>query len=466
MKNNIIVISIIFTGVWFSSCKKQLDLLPSDSIPPAKAFVTVSDLQKGLFAVYAANAGCDNKVYIGSILADETKLSNSNRGQGQFTFKWQYSAGPDPEDEHNIDFANYYNMIDQINRILAVIDNIPANSASDASLKKRIKAELLSLRGIAYYEVLIRFMSSGYDANSLGVPLLLVSDLLGQPARAKVGDIIKQVSADLASGRAEPGIPSAPDDVVRLSQATIAAYQARVSILTKDWAGAVTHAKEALQLSGKTLASMSDFADYWFDRNESETLWKYRNGTQPQLFWTDTNGDVFFEPADKLKNEFDRVNDVRFDAYFKIDPTSADTAIVNKYPGSADGPQVNDIKIVRVAELYLDLAEAYAEQNDLANAATNLNTLRTARINNYVNVSFASQSDAVQAALDERFKELCFEGFRFFDLKRNSLPINRAASDVQSVNWQNLLANDYHFALPIPQHEMFANKNMVQNPGY
>jgi hypothetical protein len=465
MKNNIVYIGLLLSAAWFSSCKKQLALLPSDSIPPEKALSTVADLQKGLFGVYAANVGSSNKVYIGSILADETKLSNSNRGQGQFTFKWQYTS---TEAEHNADFATYYTMIDDINKILAVIDNVPANSVSDASLKKQIKALLLTLRGIANYELLIRFMSSGYDANSLGVPIVLTSDLLGQPARNKVGDVITQINTDLAAGRAEPTIPNAPndDDVVSLSQAAIAAYQARVSLLTKDWAGAVTHAKEALQLSGKGLATGGDFVAYWSDASETETIWKYRNETEPQLYWTDTNGDVFFEPSDKLKNMFDKVNDIRFTTYFKIDETALDTAVVNKYPGSASGPQINDIKIIRVAELYLDLAEAYAQQNDLTNSALYLNTLRAARIAGYVNVTFSSNTAAIQAALDERFKELCFEGFRFFDLKRNSLPINRNASDVQSVNWQNLLANDFHFALPIPQHEMFANKNMIQNPGY
>jgi hypothetical protein len=69
--------------------------------------------------------------------------------------------------------------------------------------------------------------------------------------------------------------------------------------------------------------------------------------------------------------------------------------------------------------------------------------------------------------LDERFKELCFEGFRFFDLKRNALPVARAASDVPpQLSWNTLPANDHRFALPIPQHEIFANHNMVQNPGY
>jgi hypothetical protein len=40
------------------------------------------------------------------------------------------------------------------------------------------------------------------------------------------------------------------------------------------------------------------------------------------------------------------------------------------------------------------------------------------------------------------------------------------ASDVASPNWQNLASSDYHFALPIPQHEIFANPNAVQNTGY
>jgi hypothetical protein len=470
MKNKIVYIGLLALTGALGSCKKQLDLLPSDSIPPASAFQNVVDLQKGLFAVYAAN-NPGNKIYIGSLLADEVKLSNSNRGQGQLGFKWKYTpADNSDETEFLSDFALYYSEIDDINKMLAVIDGVPANSTSDVAIKKRIKAELIALRGIAHYEVLIRFMKTGYDAASLGVPIMLKSDLLGQPARAKVGEVITQINADIAVGRAETGIPNAPgtlvDDVIRLNQATLAAYQARVSLLTKDWAGAVTHALEALQLSGKTLATGQNFLDYWFDKNEIETLWKYSNNQAPQLYWTDTNGDVFYEPSEKLKKEYDRVNDIRFKAYFAIDPTATDTSLVNKYPGSAAGPQINDEIHVRVAELYLDLAEAYAQQNDLIHAAQYINQLRAARITGYAAVSFATQSDAVAAAIDERFKELCFEGFRFFDLKRNSLPINRLGADVQSPNWQNLLANDYHFALPIPQHEMFANKNMVQNQGY
>jgi hypothetical protein len=97
--------------------------------------------------------------------------------------------------------------------------------------------------------------------------------------------------------------------------------------------------------------------------------------------------------------------------------------------------------------------------------AADLNALRTQRITGYVNQTFPTAADLITAVLDERFKELCFEGFRFYDLKRNNLPVQRNASDA-SPAWQTLAADSYRFVFPIPQSEINANPNMVQNTGY
>ena len=123
--NKILSLVIVSAALFFTSCKKQLDLSPSDSIDASKAFLTVADLDKGVLGVYSAN-NITNKIYIGSLLADEAKISDENRGQGQFTFKYQFSAGGG---EHNSDFGQYYVLIDRANRILAVIDGIPAANA-------------------------------------------------------------------------------------------------------------------------------------------------------------------------------------------------------------------------------------------------------------------------------------------------------------------------------------------------
>jgi hypothetical protein len=67
--------------------------------------------------------------------------------------------------------------------------------------------------------------------------------------------------------------------------------------------------------------------------------------------------------------------------------------------------------------------------------------------------------------LQERYKELAFEGFRFWDLKRNNLSVERLSSDA-SAEWQTLSSGNYRFVLPIPNSELLANPNMVQNDNY
>lgn len=462
--NKIFWVTALFIGV--VSCKEELDLRPTDQIIGETAFRTVPDLQSGLFGVYASfGAGLVNGVYIGSILADEVKLSNENRGQGQFSFKWQYTPSGG---EQSADYATFYRAIDRLHRILAALPQVPAANATEETTKKRIQAELIALRGMAYYELLIRFMPHGYDANALGVPIVLASDLFQKPSRNTVGEVIAQIQNDLATARSAAEIPNAVADGLRISKAAIAAYQARTALLSRNWNTAITFASDAITLSGTTLANRTQYPGVWKDSVNTEVIFRVRNNYNPQLLWRDSNGDVFFEPSDKLKAQYNRTTDVRFSTFFSSVTTGGqnDTSIVNKYPGSSFGPQINDIKVVRLSEMYLLRAEAYAETNQLQKAADDVNAVRSNRITGYTNVTFASKDEAINEILNERFKELAFEGFRFFDLKRRGLGIQRLASDVQSSAWQNLAAGNFRFALPIPQAEIFANPNTVQNPGY
>lgn len=459
--NKFILASALIVGA--TACNKDLDIKPTDTIDETKAYQTVNDLEKGLIGVYSSfGAAQANGIYIGAILADETKLSNENRGQGQFTFKWQYASG---SGEHNADYGSLYRAIDRANRVLAVLNEIPASNAAESGSKNKVHAELLAFRGMAHYELLKRFMPAGYDANAMGVPVMLESNLTGKPARNTVGEVVAQIEADLSAARNYAELPNAVSDGLRLSKAAVAAYQARLALLKRDWNAAITFANDAITLSGKTLASRTQYSAIWTDNSSNEVILGFRNNYAIQTFWRDTNGDVFFEPSDKLKNQFDRTNDVRFSRFFGS--TGTDTSIVVKYPGSTlQGPQRNDIKGIRISEMYLIRAEAYAETSQLQKAADDINAIRGNRISGYVNVIFPSKDEALNATMNERFKELAYEGFRFFDLKRRSLAVTRLASDVQSSAWQNLAAGNFKFALPIPQEEIFANPNTKQNPGY
>ena len=460
MKKLIYSLIAFLIFISLGACKKQLDLLPTDSIDITKAFLTVDDLEKGLLGAYSANSQI-NKIYIGSILADEAKLSNENRGQGQTEYKWQYNSGTGGVTEA---YRQYYTMLDRIHRILAAAQTIIPADAAQTTKMARIKAELQGLKGIAYFESLINIMPPGYDASAMGLAIVNESCLTCTPSRNTVGEVIAEVEKNLAAAKADANIPGAPANPLRLSKAAIAAYQARVALLKKDWSAAATFASEAITLSGKSLATGVNFAAYWNDANESESILKYRNQESPTILWRDVNGDVFFEPSIQLKNLFNRSTDIRFSTYFTAIGT--DSSVVDKYKGSSAGATINDLKLIRLSEMYLIRAEANAENNQLTTAGADINAVRTARISGYVNEVFATKTDAVTAVLNERNKELCFEGFRFYDLKRRSLPVSRLVVDVQSTNWQTLAANDYRFTLPIPQDAIDANKNTVQNKGY
>lgn len=460
----------ILSGLFFS-CKKVLDLEPTDVIDEDKAFLTVQNLEQGLNGVYSQiGTGLVNGFYLGSLLSDEVKLSTENLGTGTFSFKWQYTSAPVGNDASG-DWLTFYRAIDRAHRILNAIPNVPAANDSEEAQKRRIQAELIGFRAIAHFELLRRYMPSGYDPNALGVPIVLESRLLQQPPRSTVGEVIAQVLSDLATARASDALPNTVADGLRLSKAALAGYQARVALLSRDWNSAITFATDAITLSGKVLATRTQYSSIWADSANHEVILKFNNNYGISTLWRSAQGTVDYEPSIKLKRQYNRTTDIRFPTFFgsagTVGNANYDSSIVRKYPGNTVGPTINHLKAMRTSEMYLIRAEAYAETNQLDKAASEINAIRSNRITGYTNVTYSSKEEAITDILTERFKELAFEGFRFFDLKRRGLPVERINEDVSSsLTWFRLEANDYRFALPIPSEEIFANPNIIQNPDY
>lgn len=468
MKRNIIkhlFIAVGMAGV-FSACQKTIDLLPTDSINEENVFQTADDLERGLLAAYGSWPG-ESIMYLGSLLTDEVKISNENRGQGQFTFKWDFNPS---SGEVAGRWDTWYIIIGRINKELAQFDKvIPANAAQQ-TLKDQVYGELLAIRAIAHLDLLQNY-GGYYTPDGVGIPYTTTSDISASPARLKMSEVIAKIEADLSTAKGAPlavvPVASGANGTIRLTKSAIAGFQARVALYKRDFTAAATFATEAITTSTKTLADRTTFPNIWTDASEAEVLLKIRRvGTGVGTLWQDVNGDVFFEPSDKLKARFDRVSDVRFTTFFTINPAASDTALVNKFFTSSRGAKIVDVKVMRVAEMFLIRAEARTEANDLAGAAADINALRAQRISGYTNVTFADKAAAINAIIEERAKELCFEGFRFNDLQRWKVPVNRLSSDVQSPQWQNLAADNYKFILPVPNQSILSNKSMKQNPGY
>ena len=116
-------------------------------------------------------------------------------------------------------------------------------------------------------------------------------------------------------------------------------------------------------------------------------------------------------------------------------------------------------------------AEAAADAGDLTGAANLLKELRDARYGAPQAVqSFADETEAFGAILDERRLELLFEGHRWVDLKRlgnrGNRAIDRDAKECENLAGCTLPNSDYRFTLPIPLSETTANSGVDQNDGY
>lgn len=117
----------------------------------------------------------------------------------------------------------------------------------------------------------------------------------------------------------------------------------------------------------------------------------------------------------------------------------------------------------RIAEAYLNYAEAAAMSQAEGEAITTMNTLLEKRYNGGNAPSFSGLSgDALITKIrEERRKELCYEGQRWFDLRRYGMP------PIQH-KWEGkvytLTENDPSYVLPIPTEVLLRNLLLEQNP--
>ncbi len=122
-------------------------------------------------------------------------------------------------------------------------------------------------------------------------------------------------------------------------------------------------------------------------------------------------------------------------------------------PDFDNGGDVNiDMPLMRLGEVYVNLAEAYLRNGDTGNALATVNILRSAR-----NAAPLAAID-MTSMLNERGFELYWEGLRRTDQIRFN-DFNNA--------WDEKSATDSHVNIyPIPNTALGANPNLTQNPGY
>ena len=162
---------------------------------------------------------------------------------------------------------------------------------------------------------------------------------------------------------------------------------------------------------------------------------------------------------------------------------------IKKFSDQGGSPTLSSPVMIRLAEVYLNRAEAFAKMVEVTDALSAVNELRTNRmivpdggdLNDYLydaardNITEINILDFV---LKERRIELAFEGHRIFDLLRNGLNLvrNYWGFHLDSYNGINaggepgleasgvvINAADPSTVYPIPESEISTNKLCVPN---
>jgi hypothetical protein len=475
--NKLILASSMILALGSSSCKKVIEVPETDLIAGDVALKTVTFVEQAVIGIYAA-VGTEMNILLNSVFADEvTKAEFYN---AVTTHEWQYGPADVGLRDSYTGIAPNYNIVNRANVVLAAIPKADSTRVGDLTKKARLQGEALFLRAYAHFE-LFRYYCGNYDPNGLGM-VYMEKSTIEPEARIKMGEYFAKINADLAA--AKTLVAQNLTDINRANVAAVAGLQARVALYQRNWAAAETFATEYINLV--PVASIANFPGIWTDVNNAEQAFRLirtntLGGRIGSLFrGTSASaaniGLVTWRPAEKLWNAYNRTADVRFASYFRDEPllTAAGrgSRLIFKYAGTTYGTpneNVANAKVFRTAEMLLIRAEARAEQGRFTGATgadADMNLLRSNRITGFVPGTYTSAAQAITDIMQERFIELCYEGHRFFDLKRRGLPVTRLAVDAPSPSALTLDANNFRFVMPIPLPEMVANPLMQQNPGY
>ncbi|MEO8794682.1 MAG: RagB/SusD family nutrient uptake outer membrane protein [Daejeonella sp.] len=463
-------ILIITAGLTFSlsSCEKKLNLTPEQDLTEETIFNSASTARSAVLGIYSTAQTLD---FYGSLpQLIEEYMGDNVEFVGSFPTLQEIRDFTTVSTNANVSgiWQVGYQVVTRSNKVIAQIGNVPGLSDEE---KAQFTGEAKFMRALAYFQLVNQFaqpfqVSGG---TNLGVPVVL-EDFTGEityPSRSSVNEVHAQIQKDLEEAAAAlPASYSASADTRgRATKGAAYALLSRLKLYREEWTASETAARAALATGQYTLAPNYGF----YDKNTAEDVFTIQNSAVDNgrtgsggwaAYFTSTEsggrGDGPF--SDNLTTAYQsEPGDLRFD--LKKSGTGADKLthlFTQKFPDGVNN--ADNSPVIRTTELYLNLAEALAQQTALSpEAITILNNLRS-RAGLAPKLVFASKQALVDAILIERRKELAFEGHRRMDMLRYR---------------QNLRANNPLAAfggdktiLPIPQSEVDNNPSLEPNPGY
>lgn len=424
----------------------------------------------------------------GDVLSDDATYSGSDNDAATFTLMEEYQYPADHSEILN-KYSQTYQCINKANLIIRDLENTDDALFSEYNREHMI-AEAKFIRAYSYFELVKTFG---------GVPLYTSVLELDQEklGRSTAEEVYAAIEKDLEEAAAVLPSKSEINNYMtkyagRITKGAAYAMQTRVYLYQKKYEQVKQAAKNLFNLNEYSLADDYQFPFLLAGEHCSESIlevnmynsptlssWNVNNGNRHVLMSMPRNLTIGFgcaQPTQALAEAYDKAGDtvrknatllsseeavrIEEEAKGSVSPITSDrTGFYNRKlylkPGEREENMGNNQplnhKLIRLAEVYLNYAEACALSNEENEAKTYLNKLRSrAKLPDIT----SSGNQLFEDLMNERHLELALEGFRFFDVIR--------------VGWGPKVFKNFKpgaEVLPIPQIEIDISKGViVQNP--
>lgn len=527
---SLLISGAVLMAICFSSCKKILDLAPTNGLTVEVAYSTAQGYKQGFAKVYGAFALTGNGGPAG-----QPDISPNTIDEGNSDFlrmfwntqelstdeaidnaSWNGNTDAGLHDFHNLNWSAGNRMLIGLYTRSAyqiLLANEFIRQASDANLAKRgisgLSADTIRkyipevrfLRAFQYWVLMDAFGSPAFatEADEIGGPL---------PKQIQRTDLFNYIEKELKDISATLPAPKM-NEYGRADQAAAWSLLARMYLNAQVYTGTQRYA-DAILYSKKVIdAGYSLEPTYnWLFLNDnykctSEFIFTINyDGQKSQNFggtnyivWAGSASDVGLNvvgvtgwggnrTTKNLPNMFPDLSgtlDKRANFFYsgrnieivnRISDGYVVTKFKNKNRDGSLGYQLTDLGVgidmplFRLAEQYLIYAESVTRGGG-GDPALAVSYINLLRQRAYGNTSGNVSIITTDFILDERARELYWECFRRTDLIRYSKFTTSAYLWPWKGNVANGTAVDPKFRLfPIPATEISANQNLKQNPGY
>lgn len=374
-------------------------------------------------------------------------------------------AGTDFNKNYSL-YKDWYAVIKDCNIIIEAMEQKSSDHA------KQLCAAAKGMKGVCYYN-LLRNYCKPYDPataeKDLGLCIIDKFDIDNVPSRSSLEVTANYVISTLKTSIAY-GIS---DDKYLFTADVVKAFLAKTLFWTEDWDAVYDLCEELVEKY--PMVTIGEYAAVLNAQFEKGTGIIVRsrinnNNSSSVSIRSQAVSDMMTRPVNyELVKLFAPYNekDIRYTTFF-----------TSKRKNSKE-----PFGRVRTSELYLMMAECLAHKGEDQKALDVVNYIRSNRIKEYIPYTLETlpkvdnaaliQVDALgepltplmQAILNERRMEMCFEGDRWFELKRNGSPEFTIITDQIGI-WQKYTTRSYMYTFPVNKDDVDLKDYIKQNEGY